>query len=344
MNTYRELASRSGNNPQHNVAPPPHSTLDTKSFTERVLVTGIGVSFGTDTRSEENNEEDIDGNNIGAWIPGDGTEDLATWKRKLRLEQNRLSAKRSRKRQKIMLEELQRATLALQEEQKMLLAQGEALEAEIQKRNNRPQPQSQPIIDRALTRPAMTPDSVVDKRRAAAPARSVSDAGNLRSNFSNVGNGSNAFTPGVAAASNMTNFALTHVTNAAPRSNDSLADLSAQIGKVQRSRTSQESLDARMSQRGQKSGGKEIRNCTFVRHHDAIGNYTKPALSARDDTGQIRWNKTLRGQPQQQQTPAVLKGKSPILNFHNFNPMIQQNRQSKNQKHQPHGMDMYNPR
>jgi hypothetical protein len=59
--------------------------------------------------------------------PGETEEDAKTRKRKERLEQNRISARESRKRKKTMIEELQRTVITLSRENKDLNERNETL-------------------------------------------------------------------------------------------------------------------------------------------------------------------------------------------------------------------------
>uniref|UniRef100_A0A7S4MZJ5 BZIP domain-containing protein n=1 Tax=Odontella aurita TaxID=265563 RepID=A0A7S4MZJ5_9STRA len=63
-----------------------------------------------------------------------GTEEGGDFKRKLRLEQNRLSAQRSRKRKKILIEELQKATQSLEDEHRQLEDEHRRLTNEYERR------------------------------------------------------------------------------------------------------------------------------------------------------------------------------------------------------------------
>jgi transposase-like protein len=63
--------------------------------------------------------------------PGETEEDMKTRKRKERLEQNRISARESRKRKKTMIEELQRTVITLSKENKELNERNEQLRRQL---------------------------------------------------------------------------------------------------------------------------------------------------------------------------------------------------------------------
>jgi predicted RNase H-like nuclease (RuvC/YqgF family) len=63
--------------------------------------------------------------------PGESEEDLKNRKRKERLEQNRISARESRKRKKTMIEELQRTVITLSRENKGLNERNETLRRQL---------------------------------------------------------------------------------------------------------------------------------------------------------------------------------------------------------------------
>ena len=78
------------------------------------------------TEKEDTNSEDaIDD------VGGDADEDVKVRKRKERLEQNRISAKESRKRKKTMIEELQRTVITLSRENKELNERNESLRSQL---------------------------------------------------------------------------------------------------------------------------------------------------------------------------------------------------------------------
>mmetsp|Transcript_11549 Transcript_11549/g.19231 ORF Transcript_11549/g.19231 Transcript_11549/m.19231 type:complete len:99 (+) Transcript_11549:1287-1583(+) len=60
-------------------------------------------------------------------LPGETDDQIKTRKRKERLEQNRISARESRKRKKTMIEELQRTVITLSRENKDLNERNEQL-------------------------------------------------------------------------------------------------------------------------------------------------------------------------------------------------------------------------
>lgn len=74
------------------------------------------------TPSPANNEDDDD-----VPRPGETDDQIKTRKRKERLEQNRISARESRKRKKTMIEELQRTVITLSRENKDLNERNEQL-------------------------------------------------------------------------------------------------------------------------------------------------------------------------------------------------------------------------
>ena len=77
-------------------------------------------------------------------VPGHGSNLLG---RKLQLEQNRLSAQRSRKRKKILIEELQRTTYILEDEYKQLQAENLYLTAEYEREKRMVRFKMMPISD-----------------------------------------------------------------------------------------------------------------------------------------------------------------------------------------------------
>eukprot|EP00977_Amphora_coffeiformis_P021594 scaffold9519_cov183-Amphora_coffeaeformis.AAC.10 len=63
--------------------------------------------------------------------PGETEEEMKVRKRKERLEQNRISARESRKRKKTMIEELQRTVITLSKENKELNERNETLRRQL---------------------------------------------------------------------------------------------------------------------------------------------------------------------------------------------------------------------
>ena len=63
--------------------------------------------------------------------PGESEEEMKARKRKERLEQNRISARESRKRKKTMIEELQRTVITLSKENKELNERNETLRRQL---------------------------------------------------------------------------------------------------------------------------------------------------------------------------------------------------------------------
>jgi hypothetical protein len=88
------------------------------------------------TMTAEDIKDDMDdagsgmGSDEGA-RPGESEEDLKNRKRKERLEQNRISARESRKRKKTMIEELQRTVITLSRENKGLNERNETLRRQL---------------------------------------------------------------------------------------------------------------------------------------------------------------------------------------------------------------------
>lgn len=76
------------------------------------------------------NDSDNDGS-IDDRRPNETEEDAKNRKRKERLEQNRISARESRKRKKSMIEELQRTVIALSRENKELNERNEKLRRQL---------------------------------------------------------------------------------------------------------------------------------------------------------------------------------------------------------------------
>lgn len=80
------------------------------------------------TAEDMNKDDDLgsEGSDEGA-RPGETEDDAKSRKRKERLEQNRISARESRKRKKTMIEELQRTVITLSRENKDLNERNETL-------------------------------------------------------------------------------------------------------------------------------------------------------------------------------------------------------------------------
>jgi len=76
-------------------------------------------------------DHDDDDDDDGSKRPGETDEDAKTRKRKERLEQNRISARESRKRKKTMIEELQRTVITLSRENKDLNERNESLRRQL---------------------------------------------------------------------------------------------------------------------------------------------------------------------------------------------------------------------
>jgi septal ring factor EnvC (AmiA/AmiB activator) len=95
---------------------------------------GADVPFVASVKTEDNDnvqelgEDDDDTNEEGAGSPDVAKEQK---KRKERLEQNRISARESRKRKKTMIEELQRTVITLSKENKDLNDRNEQLRSQL---------------------------------------------------------------------------------------------------------------------------------------------------------------------------------------------------------------------
>ncbi len=97
-----------------------------KSNNERTIINSLSSNFKeTSNMADDESEDDHDSND-----DGNDPESKAR-KRKDRLEQNRISARESRKRKKTMIEELQRTVITLSRDNKELNDRNEALRREL---------------------------------------------------------------------------------------------------------------------------------------------------------------------------------------------------------------------
>ena len=83
----------------------------------------IGETMDKEAAEQQKEEEDDSA--------ADDTNDIKAHKRKERLEQNRISARESRKRKKTMIEELQRTVITLSRENKDLNERNETLRTQL---------------------------------------------------------------------------------------------------------------------------------------------------------------------------------------------------------------------
>lgn len=81
--------------------------------------------MGADNPDDRHDDDDDDNNE------SDSNDDEATRSHKLRLEQNRISARETRKRKKNFVEELQRTVITLSRENKVLMERNEVLRREL---------------------------------------------------------------------------------------------------------------------------------------------------------------------------------------------------------------------
>jgi len=79
----------------------------------------------------DDSEEDMSAGGGGGSTDGGGNDEVKAKKRKERLEQNRISARESRKRKKTMIEELQRTVITLSRENKELNERNESLRRQL---------------------------------------------------------------------------------------------------------------------------------------------------------------------------------------------------------------------
>jgi hypothetical protein len=98
------------------------------------IVTLDLISYFIMTAEDIKDDMDDAGSGMGSdegARPGESEEDLKNRKRKERLEQNRISARESRKRKKTMIEELQRTVITLSRENKGLNERNETLRRQL---------------------------------------------------------------------------------------------------------------------------------------------------------------------------------------------------------------------
>ena len=110
---------------------PPASESEEKAAADRVVaaaMAAIGDSGGDSVDSSSHNNNNNNNNNNDARV---NETDNKAHKRKERLEQNRISARESRKRKKTMIEELQRTVITLSRENKDLNDRNENLRQQL---------------------------------------------------------------------------------------------------------------------------------------------------------------------------------------------------------------------
>lgn len=93
-----------------------------------------------DGGDDDDDDDDDDGGGGAGSVGGSGSgmgSDAKALKRKERLEQNRISARESRKRKKTMIEELQRTVIALSRENKDLNERNEQLRRQLVELGNK---------------------------------------------------------------------------------------------------------------------------------------------------------------------------------------------------------------